>query len=197
MREFKVGDRVVLTDKCPGHWNCVGGMDKYLGATVTIKSINGTSFHIEQGDDTAYHWSFLFTDIFELESEFPTQKIVITANSTTTTAKLYEGKKVIRTAEAKCSPSDTFDFATGANLAYERLMDGVVEKPEPEYYNGKAICVDHCGGFDIYTIGKTYQFIDGRSINDLGNVFPINSPAKSFEDWQNWSSAKWIEAYGG
>ena len=49
-------------------------------------------------------------------------KIVITTDGNKTLARLYENNEVIRTAEAKCSPEDTFDFETGAKLAFERLM---------------------------------------------------------------------------
>ncbi|HBS60908.1 MAG TPA: hypothetical protein DEA44_16800, partial [Firmicutes bacterium] len=56
-------------------------------------------------------------------------KIIITTNGNTTLARLYEDKKVIKSAEAKCSPEDTFDFAVGAKLAFERLMG---EKPDAE-----------------------------------------------------------------
>ena len=59
-------------------------------------------------------------------------KILITAAGATTLARLYEGKEVIRTAEAKCAPCDTYDFKTGANLAYARLMNPeALSKPEP------------------------------------------------------------------
>lgn len=54
--------------------------------------------------------------------KIPSNKILITSDGKTTLARLYDGEKVIRTAEAKCSPRDTYDFATGANLAYDRLM---------------------------------------------------------------------------
>lgn len=50
------------------------------------------------------------------------KKIVITNDGITTTAKLFEGKKLIKTAEAKCSPKDEFDFGIGSALALERLM---------------------------------------------------------------------------
>ena len=43
-------------------------------------------------------------------------------------ARLYENNEVIRTAEAKCSPEDTFDFETGAKLAFERLIERLIEK---------------------------------------------------------------------
>lgn len=55
-------------------------------------------------------------------------RIVITHDSKTTTAKLYDGKEITKTAEAKCSPDDKFDFAAGAKLAFERLMGEVEPK---------------------------------------------------------------------
>ena len=65
------------------------------------------------------HGLFLPEDAWEKISP---SKIVITSNGKTTLARLYDCKRVIRRAEAKCSPEDTYDFATGANLAYDRLM---------------------------------------------------------------------------
>lgn len=46
-------------------------------------------------------------------------KIVITTDGNKTLARLYENNKVVRTAEAKCSPN----FETGAKLAFERLIE--------------------------------------------------------------------------
>jgi hypothetical protein len=54
-------------------------------------------------------------------------KIVITTDGKITTAKMYENGKVVKTAEAKCCPEDTFDFNVGAKLAVDRLI-------------GKSIC---------------------------------------------------------
>lgn len=56
-----------------------------------------------------------------------TQKIVITSDGKTTTARLYDGKTVLRSAEAKCSPKDTYSFEAGALIAFERLIS---KKPE-------------------------------------------------------------------
>lgn len=59
--------------------------------------------------------------------EIETQKIVITSDGKTTTARLYDGKTVLRSAEAKCSPKDTYSFEAGALIAFERLIS---KKPE-------------------------------------------------------------------
>ena len=51
-----------------------------------------------------------------------TKKIVITTDGKTTTAKMYDGKSRIKVSEARCCPSDTFDFQTGAEIAFSRLF---------------------------------------------------------------------------
>ena len=38
------------------------------------------------------------------------------------TASLYKNGKKVAAGVAKCSPEDTFDFATGARIAFDRLM---------------------------------------------------------------------------
>ena len=72
---------------------------------------------------------FLSADEWE---KTPPSKIVITSDGKTTLARLYDGNRVIRRAEAKCSPKDTYDFATGANLAYDRLMRPTPASVKPQ-----------------------------------------------------------------
>lgn len=49
-------------------------------------------------------------------------KIIITSDGITTVAKYLAGKKVLAKGVAKCKITDTFDFATGARLAFDRLI---------------------------------------------------------------------------
>lgn len=53
-------------------------------------------------------------------------KIVVCRDGNRVTASWYEGGKKVAAGVAKCSPEDTFDFATGARIAFDRLM---IEKP--------------------------------------------------------------------
>ena len=55
--------------------------------------------------------------------------IVITTDGKETKARLIDGKKTVRQATAKCSDKDTFDFETGAKIAFDRLI-GLETKPE-------------------------------------------------------------------
>ena len=56
------------------------------------------------------------------EQNDSTKKIVITTDGKTTTAKMYDGKSCIKVSEARCRPSDAFDFQTGAEIAFNRLF---------------------------------------------------------------------------
>lgn len=112
--EFKIGQKYVVDFKEHGeHGNVIeitDSDDNYCN----YKTIKGNYGHSS----------------FSVASEFSRKlvpyndtKIIITTDGITTTARLYEGgKNLIKTAEAKCSPADTFDFETGAKLAFERLI---------------------------------------------------------------------------
>ena len=57
-------------------------------------------------------------------------KIVITTDGKETIALLYRGRTVVESAVSKCNPEDTFDFVTGASLAFDRLVKEVTKKAE-------------------------------------------------------------------
>lgn len=83
--------------------------------------------------------------------ENPTpEKIVITTDGRTTKARHYTGKELTGEAVAVCSPSDSFDFKTGARIAIDRLLGAeskvetaktlrdVVAERDPKSINGTA-----------------------------------------------------------
>lgn len=57
-------------------------------------------------------------------------KIVITTDGKETIALLYRGSTVVESAVSKCNPEDTFDFITGASLAFDRLVKEVTKEAE-------------------------------------------------------------------
>lgn len=78
-------------------------------------------------------------------------------------------------AEAICSPTDTFDFRTGAKLAFDRLMGeksgaAAASAPEPVKYNGKIIFTK---GDDIFKTGHIYEVKDGKMNLPYGIKFPF------------------------
>lgn len=95
------------------------------------------------------------------------QKIVITTEGKETLARLYEGNKVVKTATARYAPDDTFDFATGAKLAFERLM-GEPKEATPE--NAEWRVVHRAAKVGDYIRLKTKAF----SFNEVGEILKVD-----------------------
>lgn len=182
--KYKVGDKVRVIGDLKKGWRyymadkktsntAVSAMEKLKGQVVTISGRNPNGqYHVKEcpcGIFGEYCWT---DEMFEPVAETCNKKIVITTDGTKTLARLYEGNKVVKTAMAKCSPEDTFDFATGARLAFERLRESEETeraKPQLKYYSGKVVCT-HRGTGDGYTVGKIYEFVNGTVVDDDGDV---------------------------
>lgn len=141
--KYKVGDKVRIVSKWNAHscQNRGGRMDKWLGKVMTIREIDGCDYRMvedqtENGMARGWYWNEYC--IAGLAPEH-TQEIVITTDGKETLARLYEDGKVVKTASAKCSPEDTFDFETGAKIAFERLVSKTekTETKKPKFEVGK------------------------------------------------------------
>ena len=130
--KYKVGDKVrIVSQWVPGcRQNPEGRMDKWLGKVMTIREVTNRGYYhmAEDRHERLGGWSWWPESIAGLACE---QKIVVTTDGKVTTAKLFDGKQLVKAATAKCSDGDTFDFAIGATLAIERLLLSD-EKAEPE-----------------------------------------------------------------
>ena len=135
-------------------------MLKFKGKEVTISSCTDSEKYYIKEDDGKWSWT---DEMFSgLATSLP--KIVITTDGKTTTAKMYERKKVLKTAKSQCSPEDTFDFAVGAKLALER-----VTKKEPKFKIGQFVRViknDTCQFFKgqpvkITEVSEDYVMCEG------------------------------------
>lgn len=168
--KYKVGDRVrVRRDlKALKHYysedkkTCditVLPMLEMAGKIVTIsKVLDIGKYKIKE-----FGWSWtdeMFEDIYN-------EKIVITTDGTTTTAKLYNGKEVIKSAEAKCSPQDKFDFERGAGIVISRLLDWdfIIPDETPEVKPKELLRNGIFGRHDKYgwfiVVEDKLQYFDG------------------------------------
>jgi TATA-box binding protein (TBP) (component of TFIID and TFIIIB) len=142
-------------------------MRKYCGKMLTISNIRASgNFDMKESE-------YIFS-----EDEFEKnhiEKIVITADGAETLARLYEDGKVVKSATAKCSPEDEFDFNIGAKLAFDRLVERTDEKKE-KYYNGKVVCVE--SDSKDYTVGKIYECINGIVKDNDGSLGYTTCPIK-------------------
>lgn len=164
--KYKVGDKVRIVSK----WvhgcneNPEGRMDKWLGKVMTIRAVDCDCYLMEEDKhERLYGWHWFEPAIAGLAETF-NHKIIITSDGKETLARMYDGKTVVKSAKAICCPDDTFDFKTGAELAFDRLI-----RESPKYYNGKVVCISELPGF---TKGKVYEFKNGYTTSDDGDKFP-------------------------
>ena len=122
--KFKKGDkaRVKKYKKRPDGWNSEGKMDHLMGKVVEIKYISRTGKCAVYDSKDDRDWFFEEGDLEPVNETIVIyrkgQEVIALDKST--------GKKAI----ARCCPEDTFDFETGAKLAFERLTAEPVFKPK-------------------------------------------------------------------
>lgn len=108
IRKFKVGDKVIANDLA----------DEYYA--VTRKGYVGTVKEVWDGRTIKVDQWVVLEECFDLFEE--EEKIVITRKGKKTIAKYYINGKVMEKGLARCCPEDTFDFATGAKIAFDRML---------------------------------------------------------------------------
>ena len=147
---YKSGDLVKITGNRNHHQFSIGEavrlMFKSRGEEWRAESMNGFS-----------HWYVMESDMTPAKPATMPQKIIITTDGKITLARLFDGKTVVKRAEAKCAPSDTFDFGVGAELAVKRLMGA---KPVTEPIKSESVklyCVKSYKPGEWFTKGKVYE----------------------------------------
>lgn len=176
--KFKIGDRVVLTNK------------KYY--TVASIGDKGTvvSEYCRLGDDVEYaiqmdrhipfchtchglvpdgYGQFWWESCLKLVEKKPTRefKLIITSKGDTTTAKLIHGERtVVKEVTATRYSKDEYSEKVSVDAVVKKIFDKGKEKDD--LFNGKAVCID--GDHFCFTNGKIYIFQNGNCVNDRGNV---------------------------
>lgn len=165
--KFKVGDRVRVVAEEHEHGD--PHINGKLGTIILIRDayVYGIEFDENIGGHNLsgfckdkHGWN---CHANQIELVHDSNKIVITTDGKTTTAKMYDGKKLVNSAKAVCSPDDKFDFERGAGIAISRLLgwDFVPDEEEP-YYNGKVVCVSNGCYETAFTVGKIYEITEGE-----------------------------------
>lgn len=142
MAKYKVGDKVrIVSKRTAEHWN--PQMDKWLGRVMTIRKdeadiVTGEHFGYKMEEDqkseVPFGWYWWDDMIAGLVSHGRSSCIVeIQFDGNTTRATLIKDGREVKTAEARCSTSDTFDRGEGAKVAVNRLFakkEKATEKPD-------------------------------------------------------------------
>ena len=176
--KFKVGDKIRIKEfkKRPEYWNNEGKMDHLMGKVVSITEVLRKEYKVydEVHKRSWYIREQDFKPVNETIVIYRKDLEVIALNKST-------GKKAI----ARCCPEDTFDFETGAKLAFDRLWLAILEEPEEpkkQLYNGKIIFTK---GDEIFKTGHIYEIKDGRIKIDHC-TYPLDKPFKDIDDVEDY-----------
>lgn len=114
----------------------VGGDCKETGNVIKIESARemlGTTRY-EYKTVSGKHPS-MGLGFFDKGSIFGKSLVPVVQDKNRVTATLYKDGKKVAAGVAKCSPEDTFDFKTGARIAFDRLMVKNPSISREEIYN--------------------------------------------------------------
>lgn len=128
MAKYKVGDRVRIVNHRTFNMNDGGGMDKWLGKTMTIKTVLPFGYFMVEDREEGFFGGWYWDDDMIAGLAKPKQKkesglrVVIRFDGNVTTARMIRGGTVVKTATARCSPKDQYSHAECARVAMERLF---------------------------------------------------------------------------
>lgn len=149
MAKYKVGDKVRIVSERPASTRFVDSMVQYLGKTLTVSKVEeetlGAIYRFKEATYTASvspiieiflpkangMWAFCEDWISGLAEEPKEQKeapsepisVHIRFCGPLTVAELMKGSKVVKVANARCNPKDTYDRGEGAKVAVNRLFE--------------------------------------------------------------------------
>ena len=172
MAKYKVGDKVrIVSTPRLARWN--GVMNKWLGETMTITSVNvnskGEIFYRmaeDRGDFYSCGWCWYEDMISGLAESDREYTVELRFDGMITTATLKRGGRDVKTAEARCKPTDTYSRAEGARVAVERLFEKKRKEDKPKESKPKF------GDKFVVTV-KGGKFDHGFDIGDIVTLINI------------------------
>ena len=203
MAKYKVGDKVRIVSERPKDFAYTDNMGKYLGKTFIVSMVKwhplfGNLYSlegaiIERGACAGSSWAFKESWISGLaEPEREPCTVELRFDGMITTAVLKRGGRDVKTAEARCNPTDTYSRAEGARVAVDRLFEKkrkedkpkeskreqgkpkvgdkfvVVQKryiPRHSFAIGDIVTLEAIGPMDnLYRLGDRFQYVDARDL---------------------------------
>lgn len=165
MAKYKVGDKVRIVDHRTDNMHHFGKMDKWLGKVMTIRECLLSGYWMEEdyGENIGFGWRWddsMISGLAEPGREPCT--VELRFDGMITTATLKRGGRDVKTAEARCNPTDTYSRAEGARVAVERLFEKKrkeVKPKESEPKVGDKFVIVGRSRFHMFSIGETVRLI--------------------------------------
>lgn len=153
MTKFKVGDKVKILDGSKiknyfGGW-LPGRMGKHVGEVYTVESVSEHSCSLK---GIAWVWGIRGLELIKEKSRKPI--VIYRKGNEVIAVDKKTGKKAI----ARCCPEDTFNFETGAKLAFERLFSS------GDIVIGDKVHIINTGALYCTNIWKVMEMADNKKV---------------------------------
>ena len=182
MAKYKVGDKVrIVSKRTAEHWN--PQMDKWLGRVMTIRRDEvdyltrehfGYRMEEDQSDRISgwYWWDDMIAGLANPDRSSLIVEIKFDGN--TTRATLIKDGREVKSAEARCSPEDTFDRGEGAKVAVNRLFakKQKTKKEEPKEEEPKEDAWEKANLFIVTDDRQHYFPIGEKVLRIMDSGFP-------------------------
>lgn len=186
--KYKIGQKVTVRPDIKDFTD-ISPIVFYAGKTVTIShcswstALKGYVYNTEETGMYIWKEGWLLSPLCY-------EKIVITSDGVTTTAKKYDGKKLVKEAKAVCSKDDVFNFEVGAGIAMDRLIGREKQQKiatdiadylrgiSTKYLKHRDRIIKDIKGF---AKGKTPKPYNGKVVCVDPNGFPYYTKGKIYE----------------
>jgi hypothetical protein len=188
--KFKPGDRVIVNGKSEGikiehQRGKVIYSNNSASERILIEFDKSFSYALHSGNlkGKMNHcwWIDLYDENVEIRLEREHETIVIYRDGDNAIAcNTFTDKKAV----ARCNPENTFDFETGARIAFERLFE------KEAFLNTKIVFGN---GDWCFKPGRVYEIIEGKIINPEGpsKEYPIGDVRfRSIDDVKEYFTGK-------
>lgn len=162
-QKFKVGKKYKVCGEVEESGNIIEIIKISTYNKVFYKTIKGRN----DGGNYFYIGSMFSNNLKPLDND---ETIVIYRKDNETIAL---DKRTDKKAVAKCSPEDTYNYETGAKLAFNRLMDNNVEemrKKLKEYCHGRFCCTCKLNG-EVCRCGRGSHFFTKKDNGDYDMTY--------------------------
>lgn len=157
-RKFKIGDKVIGNDLADEDYS------------ITRKGYKGIVTDVLNNGKIKVNQYIVLEECFDLFEE----KIIITREGKKTIAKYYVNGEVMEKGLARCCPEDTFDFATGAKIAFDRML-GFAEPTLETTFD-----------WNSFIKGEIFVEVTRETIGDF-----LKECEKNDCNWENHAATEW------
>lgn len=170
-------------------------MKHLCGRTAKIKELNNNRIWLQDwsNEEGGVNWNYSTDMLEKVEPKENKQEVYTYRKGNEVISELKINDEVVKTAKARCCPTDTFDFNFGAKLSLERLFEEDKDDKGEKEVRRKAKVGDYIELIEAnYSFDKVGMVLKVSKVADNGSVYVMpESYPEELEVYNSWSGNGW------